>query len=136
MHLVDFEWHLTGPDQSLEAIRIRPDASPATCGHADEKRAIGAEGQPYDAALQAASEIERGALPMAADLLEEDAHHHGVVLVADEDLPVEGAEPAAGSIPFEAGRRLPHLDVGKPDGRHLIARYLLVQVLHPGASAR
>src|SRR5262249_54365513 len=84
---------------------------------------VGAEHEAVDAALEAAAEREARPLVAAVDLLQADAHDHRLRLVADEALPGERAELAAGRVPARLAGRLPHAPVGEPDARRRQVRH-------------
>ena len=64
-----------------------------------------------------------GALVFAVDLFEEDAIDAGHGEFADEELPGERPEFAAGVVEHEVGRTHPHLAIGQPDGGRFVDRH-------------
>src|SRR5207248_3663780 len=111
----DLQGRLAGPGQPLQAVGLAADRAPAAVGLAGVEAAVGPERQPVDAALEALAEREARPLVAAVDLLQEDAHHHRLRLVADEALPGERAELAPRRVPDRLARRLPHGPVREPD---------------------
>ena len=112
---------------ALEGEGLRAARAPAAVGAADEERAvllIHAHG--HETGLEAAEEMEHGALVEAVDLLEGDALDLRGGLLPDEHLALPGTELAPGQVAADSGGRIAHLAVrqeggGRDEGRMLQA---------------
>src|SRR5262249_32179886 len=123
LHRVNLERHHAGVDEALQPVGAAAGRAPAAVGHADVEAAVRPEAQAVDAAGGTAPGPEAPPREAAVALLQVDTHHHRFVLVADEHLPGERAELAAGGVPDRLADRLAHAAVGEPDARRCRLRH-------------
>src|SRR5439155_18918662 len=123
LHAVNLEWDDAVVNEPLKAVRLPADRAPAAGGLAGVEAAVGGERQAVDAALEAGTEREAGALVAAVDLLQHDAQDVRLGLVADEALAGARAELAARRVQDRLARGLAHAAIRKPDGRRRHGRH-------------